>query len=46
VLAAGRRAGVAVHCIGRTEAETGLRLREADGQVASAQALAFDHFAS
>ncbi len=46
VLAAGVRAGVAVTCIGRIEAEAGLRLREADGSVAPVRAQAFDHFAS
>lgn len=45
VLAAGARAGVALSCIGRIEAATGLRLRAADGQVAPVQAQAFDHFA-
>jgi thiamine-monophosphate kinase len=45
VQAAAGRAGVAVSCIGHIDAEPGLRLREADGRVAPAQALAFDHFA-
>jgi thiamine-monophosphate kinase len=45
VRAAGARAGVAVSCVGRIDAQAGLRLREADGRVLPAQARAFDHFA-
>ncbi len=45
VLAAGARAGVALHRIGSVDAEPGLRLRGSDGQVLPAQARAFDHFA-
>jgi len=45
VRAAGARAGVAVSCVGRIDAQAGLRLREADGRVLPARARAFDHFA-
>ncbi len=45
VRAAGARVGVAVSCVGRIDAQAGLRLREADGRVLPAQARAFDHFA-
>ena len=39
-------AGVAVTCIGRIDADSGLRLRESDGRVAAADIASFDHFRS
>lgn len=44
VRAAGASAGVAVTCIGRIEAEPGVRLRDAAGQPLPAHYRAFDHF--
>ncbi|MFM1855806.1 MAG: thiamine monophosphate kinase, partial [Pseudomonadota bacterium] len=45
VLAAARSAGVPVRCVGRIVAETGLTVREGDGQAMDLRGLAsFDHF--
>jgi len=43
---AARAAGVAVACIGRIDAEPGLRLRDRDGAPVEARFAAFDHFKS
>lgn len=46
VLAAGRAAGVALTCIGRLEAEAGLRVMDRRGQaLATSRYTSFDHFA-
>lgn len=45
VQAAASQAGTPVTCIGRIEAEPGLRLVDADGRVSPLAARAFDHFA-
>lgn len=37
-------AGTPVHCIGRIEAEPGLRLRDAQGRVTAPRHASFDHF--
>ncbi|HSW03147.1 thiamine-phosphate kinase [Aquabacterium sp.] len=44
VLAAAAQAGVAVSCIGRIEAEAGLRLRDGRGEFLAALPRGFDHF--
>ncbi|HYD95048.1 MAG TPA: thiamine-phosphate kinase [Noviherbaspirillum sp.] len=46
VLAAGAAAGVAVTCIGRVDAQPGLRLEDTSGAPVSLQLSSFDHFAS
>ncbi len=45
VLAAGRAAGVALSCIGRLEAEPGLRVMDAQGRLLAGPYASFDHFA-
>ena len=45
VQAAGRACGLAVSAIGHIDAEPGLRLRDAEGQVLPNGHVAFDHFA-
>ncbi len=45
VLAAGRASGTPVHCIGRIEAEPGLRLVDEAGRAVTRAVAAFDHFA-
>ena len=46
VQAAGAQAGVAVSCIGRIDAEPGLRVNDAQGRAVVANGRAFDHFAT
>ena len=46
VLAAARQAGVAATCIGRIEAQPGLRWMQANGQALQFDLQAFDHFRS
>jgi thiamine-monophosphate kinase len=46
VLAAGRAVGVPVTCIGRIEAEAGLRVVDAKGRAVAQRFAAFDHFKS
>jgi len=46
VLVAGRTAGVPVTCIGRIEAEAGLRVVDAKGHAVAQRFAAFDHFKS
>ena len=46
VMAAAMQAGVAVRCIGRIEAETGLRLVDGRGAALAVQPRGFDHFSA
>ncbi|MBL0421421.1 thiamine-phosphate kinase [Ramlibacter sp. AW1] len=45
VIRAAARSRTPVHCIGRIEAEPGLRLRDAQGHITSVRDAGFDHFA-